>query len=185
MPIINSTITNTSSGIGITREVSSGGVYGFPAQSFTFSLPSNATDIGANALQYAFNGCTSLTSADLSSLTTVSGDNACSYTFRNCTGLTNVDISALTTVSGSNACANMFSGCTGLTSVSFPALTTTSFGSYKNQFLNMMLDTGTATTHTIHFPSNLEATIQGLDGYPRFAGSSPFVVLAFDLPATS
>ena len=48
----------------------------------------------------------------------------------------------------------------------------------------MMQNTGTTTTHTLHFPSNLESTIQGLTGYPLFSGTSGYVVCAFDLPAT-
>ena len=49
----------------------------------------------------------------------------------------------------------------------------------------MLSNTGNLTTHTIHFPSNLESTIQGLTGYPNFGGTSGYVVLIFDLPATS
>jgi hypothetical protein len=49
----------------------------------------------------------------------------------------------------------------------------------------MMQGTGSTVTHTIHFPSNLESTIQTLTGYPLFGGTSGKVVLAFDLPATS
>jgi hypothetical protein len=49
----------------------------------------------------------------------------------------------------------------------------------------MLNSTGTTTTHTLHFPSNLESTIQGLSGYPTFGGTSGYVVLAYDLPATS
>ena len=143
-------------GIGIPREVKNG-VYQMPASSFTFSLPSNATDVGMYALYYAF---------------------------RDCTGLTSVDLSSLTTVSGINGLNNAFRGCTGLTDIYFRALTTTSFGSYKNQFGSMLSSTGTTTTHTLHFPSNLQSTISGLTGYPNFGGTSGYVVCAFDLPST-
>lgn len=224
----------SASGVGITREVSAQGVYQMPANSFTFSLPSNATDVGDNGLSYAFRGCTSLTSVDLSSLTTVSGymglydafqnctgltsvdlsslttvsgNSTLNYAFYGCTSLTSVDLSSLTTVSGEYGLANAFSGCTGLTSVSFPslttvsgnnalnnafwgctgltdvyfpALTTTSFGSYKNQFNNMMANTGTTKTHTLHFPLELASTISGLDGYPNFGGTSGYVDCVFE-----
>ena len=226
-------------GTGITREVSQQGVYQIPASSFTFSLPSNATDVGTSALSYAFRDCTGLTSVDLSSLTTVSGDTALYYAFQGCTGLTSVDLSSLTTVSGGSGFSNAFRGCTGLTSVDlsslttvsgmsglyyafydctgltsvdlsslttvsggsgfsnafygctgltdiyFRALTTTSFGSYTNQFSSMLGGTGRTKTHTLHFPSNLQSTISGLNGYPNFGGASGYVVCAFDLPATS
>ena len=91
----------------------------------------------------------------------------------------------LTTISGSNGCYYMFSACTSLTDVYFPALTTTSFGSNVNQFNSMLATTGNTTTHTLHFPSNLESTISNLTGYPLFGGTSGYVVCAFDLPATS
>ena len=227
-------------GTGIPREVSQQGVYQMPASSFTFSLPSNATDVGSNGLYYAFYGCTGLTSLDLSSLTTVSGNYAFYYAFRDCTALTSVDLSALTTVSGSNGLQGAFYGCTSLTSVSFPSLatlsggsafsyafssctgltsvsfpslttvsgssafsyafssctniesisfpslTTSSFGTtYKNQFNYMLVSTGSTKTHTLHFPSNLQSTISGLTGYPNFGGTSGYVTLSFDLPATS
>ena len=147
----------TGGGIGINREVKNG-VYQMPTENFTFSLPNDATDIGNYGLYYAFYRSSSLTSVDLSSLTTVSGTYGLNYAFYSCTGLTNV---------------------------SFPALTTTSFGSYTNQFSNMMRSTGTTVIHTIHFPSNMQSTISGLSGYPLFGGTSGYVVLSFDLPATS
>ena len=173
-------------GIGIPREVSQQGVYQMPASSFTFSLPSNATDVGSYALYYAFNSCTSLTSVDLSALTTVSGSKGLQYAFYGCAGLTSVDLSSLSTVSGSYALFNAFQNCTGLTDIYFRALTTTSFGStYKNQFSSMLSSTGTTKTHTLHFPSNLQSTISGLSGYPNFGGTSGYVTLSFDLPATS
>ena len=141
---------------GLNREVSSQGVYEIPVDDFTFTLPSNATDVGDYAIYYAFYGCTSLISVDLSSLTAVSGMSAireafysCTrltsadlsnlivistqyamyYTFYGCTSLTSVDLSSLTTISGQNAMQYAFSGCTGLTSVDLSSLTNIS-GSY-------------------------------------------------------
>jgi hypothetical protein len=134
-------------------------------------------------LYSAFNGCTGLTSVDLSSLTTI-GSMGLYSTFWGCTGLTGVNFSSLTTI-GSTGFDNTFNGCTKIKSISFPALNTTSFGSYTNQFGTMMFNTGTTTTHTLHFPSNLQSTISRLSGYPLFSGTSGYVVLSFDLPATS
>jgi hypothetical protein len=198
--------------IGIPREIKNG-VYQMPTKNFTFSLPSDATDVGDKSLQYIFYNCTGLTSVDLSSLTTVSSMSGFSNAFFGCTGLISVDLSALTTVSGAYAFSsafynctgltnisfpalstlsnryifsNVFTGCTNLTDIYFPALTTRSFGSsYKNQFSSMMSMIGTTKTHTIHFPSNLQSTISRLTGYPLFSGTSGYVVLSFDLPATS
>jgi len=192
---------------GIPREIDNG-VYKMPTGTFTYSLPSGVTDLGRYVLSNAFHDCTSLTSADLSSLTTVTGANALNSVFYGCTSLTSVNFSSLTTVTGVNILTNAFYGCTSLTSLSFPTLTkisglspfTQAFRGWKtltsvsfpaltrvdsNAFSNMMQLTGTDVTHTLHFPSNLQSTISGLSGYPLFGGSSGYVVLAFDLPATS
>jgi hypothetical protein len=69
--------------------------------------------------------------------------------------------------------------------VYFPALTTNSFGTRVNQFQNLLTSTGSAITHTLHFPSNLESKISSLTGYPTFGGTSGYVTLLFDLTATS
>lgn len=152
-PIVN--IGGGSSSSGIPREVDSNGGYGFPTSNFTFSLPSNATKLIANSImRFAFYGCTSLTSVDLSSLTTISGSNAMYFAFR---------------------------GCTSLTSLSFPALTSTSFGSYTNQFNNMLYGVANCT---VHFPSNLQSVIGSWpDVTAGFGGTSTTVL--FDLPATT
>lgn len=83
----------------------------------------------------------------------------------------------------SGSMQNAFYMCEYLEDVYFNSLKTTSFNN-TNAFYGMLSYTGTDTTHTLHFPSNLESTIQGLGGYPRFGGSNGYVVLAFDLPAT-
>ena len=175
------------------------------------SFPALTTIIGSYGCQSMLQGCTALTSISFLALTTISGSYGCQNMLYNCTALTSVSFPALTTISGSYGCQNMLQGCTALTSVSFPALTTisgaygcqymfygctaltdvyfpalttTSFGSNVNQFSSIMNSTGTGVIHTLHFPSNLESTIQGLIGYPLFGGTSGYVVLAFDLPAT-
>lgn len=112
------------SSIGITREVSSQGVYQMPSTNFSFSLPSNATDIGAYAMYNAFYGCTGITSVDLSNLTTISGGAALYNAFHGCTGITSLNLSSLTTISGSQAMYSTFYGCTSITSVNLSSLTT-------------------------------------------------------------
>ena len=143
---------------------------------------SSLTSIGSSGMQYAFGNCSKITSVNLSSLTSI-GTNGMYYAFQGCTGLTSVDLSSLSSI-GSYGMNYAFYSCTGLEHVYFRALTTTSFGSYKTQFQNMLSGTGTAKTHTLHFPSNLQSTISGLTGYPTFGGTSGYVTLAFDLPAT-
>lgn len=189
--------------LGIPREVDANGVYGMPTVT-DFSLPANANDVGTYAFTYAFYKCSSLTSVDLSSLTTVSGSyafssvfdncsrltsvdlsslatmsgaNAFNEAFRNCTGLTSVALSSLTTVSGSSAFNSAFSGCTSLTSVSFPALTANSFGYYTDQFRNML---NGVTGCTLHFPAATQTKIETMmSGYPNFGGTNTTVL--FDL----
>ena len=120
---------SVSGGIGITREVSANGVFQMPGTSFTFSLPSNATDIGTYAMYYAFYNCTELTSVDLSNITALSVSYAMQSAFTGCKGLTSVDLSSLTTVrgvSGVQAMYRAFENCTGLTSVDLSNLTTLS-----------------------------------------------------------
>jgi len=208
-------ITTYASGIDnipipnvINREVVNG-VYQAPTTSFTFSLPSNATDLGNYVMQYAFQGCTGLTSVDLSNLTTVSGSNAMTsafygctgltgtldlsslttisgyqamiYAFQGCTGLTSVDLSNLTTVSGNSAMNQAFSGCTKLTTLSFPSLISTGFGSYKDQFGSMLSG---VTGCTVHFPSNLQSVIGSWSSVTSGFGGTNTTVL-FDLPATT
>lgn len=144
---------------------------------------SSLTTVGSSGMQSIFNGCYNITSLDLSSLTSV-GDAGLYYAFDNCSGLTSVDLSSLTSV-GSYGVAYSFNRCSKLTDIYFNSLTTTSFGSYTTQFRGILTNTGTSVTHTLHFPSNLESTISGLDDYPNFGGTSGYVVCAFDLPATS
>lgn len=76
--------------------------------------------------------------------------------------------------------------CKKVKDVYFNSLTSTSFGSNTNQFYRLCKATTASEsgTCTIHFPSNLESTISGLNGYPNFGGENGRIVLAYDLPAT-
>lgn len=201
-----------SSGIGIPREVTNNYYYSRPQQNYSFSLPSDALYLDNNALEkafvkdshlievsfpeihsillyglyYTFDSCRNLTSANFPELSSIDYTQGMSYTFINCSALTSISFPMLDSIQGNNAMSYTFRNCTGLTSVSFPALTTTSFGSdYTNQFTGMMTGTGTSKTHTIHFPSNMESTISELTGYPNFGGTNGYIVLSYDLPATS
>lgn len=195
-------IDNISAGsLGIPRDVIDG-VYKIPEVT-SFSLPSNATNVGKYALAYAFYSCpsltsvdlssltkvsgedafyeafykcTALTSVDLSSLTTLSGRNALAYAFDVCTALTSVDFSSLTTVSGYHALYNTFSRCSSLTSLSFPALTVSGLQYGSSQFDNMLYG---VTGCTVHFPAAVQTKIEATSGYPNFGGTNTTVL--FDL----
>lgn len=191
----------SAGGTGIPREIIDG-VYKIPEVT-SFSLPSNATNVGPNALAYAFYSCpsltsvdlssltkvsgedafyeafyncTALTSVDLSSLTTLSGRNALAYAFDVCTALTSVDFSSLTTVSGYHALSNTFSRCNSLTSLSFPALTVSGLQYGSSQFDNMLYG---VTGCTVHFPAAVQAKIEAMYEYPNFGGTNTTVL--FDL----
>lgn len=120
-------IDNIESGssdfVGIPREVNSSGVYGYPTENFTFSLPSNTTDLGPSALSYAFFNCETLISADLSSLVHINGSQAMVSAFHGCDKLTSVNLSALSTVEGLISMSNVFRGCKSLTDVNLSSLT--------------------------------------------------------------
>ena len=191
----------SAGGTGTPREVIDG-VYKIPEVT-SFSLPSNATDVGPNALAYAFYSCPSLTSVDLSSLTKVSGESAFYSAFYNCKSLTSVDLSSLTTISGRNALSsafdvctaltsvefsslttvsgyhalsNTFSRCNSLTSLSFPALTVSGLQYGSSQFDNMLYG---VTGCTVHFPAAVQAKIEAMYEYPNFGGTNTTVL--FDL----
>ena len=126
-------IQTGSSFTGINREVVNG-VYKPPATSFTWSLPSTATDMSGYAMYAAFHSCTGLTGTlGLSSLITISTISAMNNAFYGCKNITSVDLSSLTTISGSQAMLNAFNNCTGLTSVDLSSLTTISGSQAMNQ----------------------------------------------------
>ncbi|MBQ4584782.1 MAG: leucine-rich repeat protein [Clostridia bacterium] len=84
-------------------------------------IPNNATSIG----NYAFSGCTGLTSVEIPNSVTTIGD----YAFSGCTGLTSVEIPNSVTTIGDYA----FSGCTGLTSVVIPnSVTSIGYSAFSN-----------------------------------------------------
>lgn len=114
-------------------------------------------------------------------LTKISGDAAFYGAFRYRADLTNITFSALNEVTGAGVFWSAFYNCTNLLNINFPSLTASSFGFYTTeQFVNMLQG---MTGCRVHFPSNLETTIQSLTGYPSFGGTN--TTLLFDLPATS
>ena len=141
------------------------------------NLSSLTTISSVGGFSYCFQSCTGITSVDLSSLTTISNTNSMSSCFYGCTSLTSVDLSSLTTIKGSNCMASCFAGCTSLTTLSFPSLNSNSFGSYTNQFVNML---ASVTGCTVHFPMAIQSTIGSwTDVTGGFAGTNTTVL--FDI----
>lgn len=88
-----------------------------------FKLPSNFKDLDNYAFYHALDNSSSITSADLSSLTKISGSSGASYMFGACHNLTSVDLSSLTEISGSSGAYYIFSECYSLTSADLSSLT--------------------------------------------------------------
>lgn len=115
---------------------------------------------GNNGCLSMFANCTGITSLDISGLETISGSSGCKQMFyvsnNSSNSLTSVTFTKLSTISSSYALQQTFMYRKNLQSVSFPALTSSSFGSYTNQFNNMLLG---ITGCTVHFPQSIQSTI--------------------------
>ena len=150
--------------VGITREVTSNGVFGFPIENFTFTLPSNAKDMSTDALNNAFDNCSSLTSVDLSSLSMISGFQSLLSAFSGCSNLTSLNLSNLSTISGISALNNAFYECTSLTSVDLLNLSTISGNSaLRSAFRNCtnLTSLNLSNLSTISGISALDYTFSG------------------------
>lgn len=90
--------------------------------------------------------CTSLTSANLASLTSVT-NSSCYDMFNGCTSLANVDVSSLDSISGAYGCAYMFAR-TALTSITFTALS-----SINNNYACIGMFSGCPYLTSISFPA--------------------------------
>lgn len=108
-------------------------------------------------------------------------DYAFSAAFRE-TGISTVRFQSLDEI-GEGCFDSCFYGCNNLTDLYFDSVKTSTFEENTDQFTAMLptLD----TQITIHFPSNMESTIENLDDYPNFGGTSGKVTLLYDLPATT
>lgn len=150
----------------------------FEYSSITSLDLSSLTSISQSGCDDMCEYCRSLVSVNLQSLTTV-GQLGLSSAFA-FTALTSMTFPSLTTL-GSSAMTYCFWGTQHLTSLSFPALTSNSFGSYTNQFSNMLLSVSGCT---VHFPSNLQSVIGSWSDVVNGFGGTNTIVL-FDLTATS
>ena len=130
-----------------------------------------------------------ITSSDLSIFNNYSS--VFGATFSNCQYLTTARFPKLNhlecNASGGACFQSCFNGCQRLTDIYFNGLTTTSFTNGLRAFYSMFNSNSmsVSTNCTIHFPSNLESTIQGLTGYPNFGATAGRLTLAYDLTATS
>ena len=74
-----------------------------------------------------FEGCTGITSVDLSNLVVL--NRGMPSAFKGCTSLSRIDLSSLSGIISSSALSSTFQGCTSLTSISFPSLVVIKEGS--------------------------------------------------------
>lgn len=81
---------------------------------------SSLITVGQYSFNYAFSGCTGITSVNLSSLQSMSS-RSFSNAFSGCTGITSVNLSSLQSIT-SYSLEYTFYGCTSLTSLSFDSL---------------------------------------------------------------
>lgn len=117
------------------------------------------------------NGCISLTSVDLSELTYLASS-AASYMFDGCTSLTTMSFTALATLNA-NSLQYAFRNCTALTTLNFPALTSAQNSSFANTLNG-------CTGVTVHFPAAMQSTMQSWTNIQNGMGGTNTTVL-FDL----
>lgn len=128
--------------------------------------------------QNMFDSVTTLVSADLSNVAVIYYS---SWLFSGDTSLTTVDMSSVASIID-GAC--LFNNCISLASISFPSFA---------PLAQLYIDNPSALTNifnnipniTVHFPSNVQSIVEGLDTY---SATAPFGALSgsvlFDLPAT-
>ncbi|MBO7733143.1 MAG: leucine-rich repeat protein [Methanobrevibacter sp.] len=146
----------------------------------TADLSSLTTVSGSAGVSYMFATCTSLTSVDLSSLTSITVGTGCSSMFNGCTNLASIDLSSLSNVGGNgNACSSMFSGCSSLVSVNVSNLDITStIGSLGSMF------NGCSSLTSISF-DKLKTTIPTYNFQNTFSGCTSLTSVSFPAITTS
>ena len=141
------------------------------------SLPQLSTVSGSEGVASCFYGCTKLSSVSLPSLLEVTGSDGLTGLLEGCSLITTVNFPLLQRISGSQCLRACFKDCTSLEAVSFPSLNVNSFGSYTNQFTNMLQG---CSNVTVHFPSILKSTLRNWDDVKTGFGGTNTTVL-FDI----
>ena len=144
----------------------------------------------------AFNGCTSLSSADFSGLENILAQSTFSGAFKGCTSITKigapssaqdatVNLSSLETInSGKDTFREAFSGCTSLTTATFPALTTVSGNSSSTgQEVFYRIFGGCTSLTTVSFPALTEASAY-YAFRQAFYGASALTTVSFPVLST-
>lgn len=174
----------------------------------TFIGCSNLTSVNVSGIKQIsgnsscvnmFMYCSKLVSVDFTSLESITSNyfnESVNSLFGNCNKLETVYLNKLDTLTGvlTQSYYPMFGVCPKLKDVYLGGLKSTTFSSAQNQ-IQYLFDSTTGSTATggctVHFPSNLDPSdpnhtfdASTLTGYPTFGGSSSYIHVAFDLPAT-
>lgn len=135
------------------------------------------SDYNGQMLLLCFGNDINLTSIDLSSLEKINSYCAMARCFES-SGLTSITFDNLYEIKARAVFSECFSNCP-ITSISFPALTSTSFGTYTNQFTNMLQNVNGCT---VHFPYAIESVIGNWNDILGGFGGTNTTVL-FDIGA--
>lgn len=169
------------------------------------SLPSLESVVGTSGCESMFSG-SAIKSFSATQWKNIQADKACVSQFSKCRNLIVVQLPMLETITGTQACKGWFQDCTilqeiefpklskiaasavfdsafrnsGIQEIKFPELNSTSFGTYTDQFHDMLSGTNNCV---VHFPSNLQTTLSTWTDVQNKFGSATATVL-FNLPAT-
>lgn len=136
----------------------------------------------SNADGNMFNSCPNIVSVEFPELTKVGGYQAFDRAFRCCSKLKTVTFSKLEEITQGNTFEWAFSSCTALENVYFYGLKSIA---QTSAFTGLLSQNSSGSVKNIHFPSNQQTLISRLYDYPLFGGTSGYVNLLFDLPATN
>lgn len=131
------------------------------------------TGAGLNIFNEAFYNCTNLKTVDLSSLIEFYIFGNANKLFQGCSSLTSVDLSSLQRLFN-NQLDYAFYNCSSLPKISFPSLTSVTTKSFANTF------SGCTALTEIHFRADMQANIEGLNGYADKWGATNATIY-FDL----
>lgn len=135
---------------------------------------------GTQAMRETYNGCSALANISLESVQSIEGDQAMLGTYNNCTSLITANFKSLRKIYAKQVFDQTFKGCTALTDIYFPAI-------HDLEYVSLFYSMCTGLENiTIHFPSNMQSTIEQSTGYSTTApyGAISGTIL-FDLPSTA
>lgn len=134
---------------------------------------------GSQSFSNCFQSDNYLNTVSFPSLYKITGMQALYRAFGSAT--VSVTLPSLSKLTASRTLNEAFWSNTNISSISFPALNTDSFGSYTDHFYRML---SYITGCTVHFPSNIQSTIESWSDVTSGFGGTNTIVL-FDLPATN